>query len=611
MISYKNTSPLRIIITLAAIAKAALIPSPLAHAEPPTESGIAIGDFALLDQDGRFHRLYQNSDARFVVLFVHGIGCPIVRNSLATLKNLRTRYAQKGVRFFLINANPQDDRAALKHEATLYDIDFPILKDQSQLVAESLSIKRTAEVILIDTRDWTIRYRGPIDDRLHYEIQKKTVSRRYLQDSLDALLDHRPIASPQLPGVGCLIHTGDTPQQPPSFAREIVPLLREKCIICHRPDGVGPWSMNSYQTVRGWSAMMREVVMNKRMPPWHADPSIGEFSPNLSLSVAEQKALIRWIDAGAPRGTDTDPLSTTPIAPAGEWPLGTPDLVIDIPEQHVPAQGVIPYRWLKLPVPLASDKWVRAVHLKPSNRAVLHHGFVLVKYPKHAKNREPRWLEGRNGFFAAYVPGFDALPFPERSGQFLPAGATLLFQLHYVPIGREMADKPRLALYFHATPPSREYRVASATNMAIRIPPHAPAHEESAEASVAEEGLLHAFYPHMHYRGSRFQYQAIYPDGRSEALLSVPNYNFNWQTVYNLKNPKPLPSGTKIIIRAIFDNSARNPANPDPSREVRWGLQSADEMLVGYFMYSTQRKHKKPQPGAKQTGLVQRDPYPN
>jgi len=592
-------------MTLAAIATAALIPLSLAHAAPSSEAATAIGDFALLDQEGRFHRLYQNSDATAVVLFVHGIGCPIVRNSLATLKKLRTRYVPKGVRFFLLNANLQDDRAALKNEAALYHIDFPILKDRSQLVAESLSIKRTAEVILIDTHDWTIRYRGAIDDRFYYEAQKNAPSGQYLQDAIDALLDHQPIASPQRPGVGCLIFTGDTPKRPPSFAREIVPLLREKCVICHRPDGVAPWAMDSYQTVRGWSAMMREVVMNKRMPPWHADPAIGEFSPDFSLSLAEQRTLIRWIDAGAPRGADADPLSATPIAPADEWPLGTPDLVIDIPEQQVPAQGVIPYRWLNLPLPLASDRWVRAVHLKPSNRAVLHHGFVFAKYPKHAKNREPRWLEGLNGFFAAYVPGFDALPFPERSGQFLPAGATLLFQLHYVPIGREMTDKPQLALYFHTTPPSREYKVASAANMAIRIPPHASDHEERAEATAADEGLLHAFYPHMHYRGSRFQYHAVYPDGRSEALLSVPNYSFNWQTVYNLKNPKPLPSGTKIIVRAMFDNSARNPANPDPSQEVRWGLQSKDEMLVGYFMYSTRR-----QIGEGQKGLAQRDPHP-
>ncbi|MGH8657994.1 MAG: redoxin family protein [Gammaproteobacteria bacterium] len=591
---------MRIIIALAAITTAALIPLSPAYA---SEADMPIGDFALLDQEGRFHRFYQNSDAPAVVLFVHGIGCPMVRNSLATLKKLRTHYAPKGVRFFLLNANPQDDRSALRNEAAVYDIDIPILKDQSQLVAESLSIKRTAEVILIDTRDWMIRYRGPMDDRLYYEAQKKASSRRYLHDAIDALLDHRPIASAQRPSVGCLIHIGDKPEKSLSFAREIVPLLREKCVICHRPDGVAPWAMDSYQTVRGWSAMMREVVMNKRMPPWHADPAIGEFSPDLSLSVGEQRTLIRWIDAGAPGGTGTDPLSATSVAPADEWPLGTPDLVIDIPEQHVPAQGVIPYRWIKRPLVLASDKWVRAVHLKPSNRAVLHHGFVLVKYPKHAKSREPRWLEGRNGFFAAYVPGFDALPFPERSGQLLPAGATLLFQLHYVPIGREMMDKPRLGLYFHPTPPPREYKVASAANMAIRIPPYAPDHEESAKTTVADEGLLHAFYPHMHFRGSRFQYRAVYPDGRSEALLAIPNYNFNWQTVYNLKDPKPLPAGTKIIIRAVFDNSARNPANPDPSQEVRWGLQSKDEMLVGYFMYSTWR-----QIGVEHGGLVQRDP---
>jgi peroxiredoxin len=558
-------------------------------------SGPPVPDFALLDHQGRFHQLYRHTQAKAVVLYTHGLGCAAVRDNLPSLRALQKTYAPQGVEFLMLNANPEDDRAALKAEAERLKIAMPILKDESQLVAKTLQVERTGEAILIDTQTWSIRYRGPVDDRVSYGAQRETARQHHLSDAIDAVLDDDPVDAAQVQTVGCIINR-DQPQEAPravSYAQDVTPILREKCITCHRPGGPGPWSMDDYKTVKNWSPMMREAIMTKRMPPWHADSGAGEFFPDWSLSVAEQKTLVDWIDANAPHDGQEDPLQQHPPEAAPEWALGQPDLILDLPEQKIPAHGVVAYSWVKIPVPVKEDVWVRATQLKPSNNAVMHHGFVLVQYPKDRASEQPAWDQGRNGFFAAHVPGLDPQPLPEGSGQLVPAGSMLMFQLHYVTIGTPEIDRPRLALYFHKTPPAMEYGVASASNRNIRIPAFKSEHQETAEMTFQEPVKLQGFYPHMHYRGRYFTYEAQYPDGRSERLLSVPNYNFGWQAFYHYKQPKDMPAGTKIVIRAGFDNSEQNPVNPDPAKEVRWGLNDTDEMLVGYLMYTRERRQSK------------------
>jgi peroxiredoxin len=556
-----------------------------------SHSGERVSDFGLLDQNGRFHQLYRRK-AKAVVLYVHGVGCPLVKNNWQDLKALQTEYAGRGVDFLMLNANPQDTREAVQQEASQLGIDLPVLKDPAQLVAESLHITRTGEALVLDPQDWTIRYRGPIDDRVNYEAQKAQASQHYLWDALDAVLDDDVPEIAKRPGPGCVISrlAGAQPAAL-NYVRDIAPILQQRCEQCHRAGGIGPWAMDGYARVKGWSAMMREVILNARMPPWHVDPAFGQFTPELGLSVDEQRTLVHWIEAGAPRGEGRDPLASNASKTSNDdWPLGPPDLLIDVPKQDLPATGNIPYRWIRIPSGLTEDRWVRAAYLKPSNRSAMHHGFVFVEYPNKFKELQPQWLEGLNGFFTAHVPGAAPMPFPENAGQWLPAGATLVLQLHYVANGRPGSDASKLAIYFHKQPPEQEYKVASAVNMQIRIPPRTAEHEEHAEMTMPETGVLQALYPHMHYRGSRFRFRARYPDGHEETLLSVPNYKNNWQTIYHLAAPKILPSGTQVLVDAAFDNSDLNPANPDPDKEVRWGLGDREEMLVGYFMYTRKRE---------------------
>jgi hypothetical protein len=322
------------------------------------------------------------------------------------------------------------------------------------------------------------------------------------------------------------------------------------------------------------------------MPPWHADPAFGTFADNRSLTVAQKRTILRWIDAGAPRGAASDPLTTNPVPPGEAWPLGKPDVVLDLPVQEIPATGTLEYRYIPIPAPVTRDTWVRAVHLAPSNPAAMHHAALFVEYPAVWQHEQPHWHDGAGGYFGAYAPGLQPQPFPPDSGGFLPAGATLMFQLHYTASGQATTDHPRVALYFHREPPALEARVVAAANTEFVIPPNVDDHPVETTYTFDKAVTLHGLLPHMHHRGKRARFEALYPDGTREVLLSVPRYDFNWQTMYMLQTPKPIAAGTKIFLTGAFDNSSRNPVNPDPSKEVRWGPQSWDEMFLGYMMYT-------------------------
>ncbi|MGH8555912.1 MAG: redoxin domain-containing protein [Methylococcales bacterium] len=554
--------------------------------------GRAVGDFALLDQFGKFHRLSDYADRKAIVLYSHNPDCPAGEHAIAALNALRQQFSPDSTAFLVIDAATKvSGSERTKKSAAMDSAELPVLRDDSQLVTESLGILRSGEALLVDPLNWTLRYRGPIDDRSDYESENPQVSKNYLAESIRAVLNGDPPEFAEQPGIGCPIDFGKTQDFAAiSYRDSIAPILQRRCLGCHQQGGIGPWAMDSHLTVKAWTTRIREVILLKQMPPWHADPAVGDFAHSLALETPEKKALIRWIDAGAPRGASPDPLQNERPASPSVWPLGEPDIVIKVPTFQIPAEGILAWQYIKLPVPIDRDTWVRAVHMKPSNRQATHHIFGFVEYPKERKQEEPLWAEGANGFFAAYVPGFPVVPFPENSGRLLPKGAKIIFQRHYLTLGHPSEDSLELGIYLHTVPPAMEYKMATAINMGIRIPPRTPEHRESAMVVFPEDGILNAIYPHMHYRGSSIRLSAVYPDGGEEALLSVPDYHFHWQTAYQLKDPKPMPAGTKILVDAVFDNSARNPMNPDPDREVRWGPLSHDEMLVAYLMYTTARK---------------------
>ncbi len=559
---------------------------------PTIPAGRPVADFALLDQSGQFHRLSDYSDRKAIVLYSHNPDCPTGQQGRAVLDSLRRQFRPESIAILVIDpVTGQSGSAAQQVSGGNQRSALPELWDDGQLVTESLGIMRSGEALLVDPVTWTVRYRGPIDDRSDFESENPRITRNYLAESIDAVLNGDPVEFAERTSIGCPIDFGKIPDPASiSYRDTIVPILEQRCLGCHQKGGIGPWTMDGHTTVKAWAAKIRDAILLKKMPPWHADPAIGEFAHSRVLEIPQKKALIRWIDAGAPRGNGPDPLQTEATLEPAAWPLGEPDIVLKVPTFQIPAQGVLAWQYIKLPVRIEKDTWVRAVHMKPSNREATHHIFGFVEYPKERKHEEPKWAEGANGFFAAYVPGHPVVPFPENSGRLLPKGSKIIFQRHYLTLGYPTEDNLELGLYLHEKPPAMEYKMATAINMGIRVPPHATAHRESATVAIPEDGMLHAIYPHMHYRGSSIRLSAAYPDGHEEALLSVPNYHFQWQNSYQFKNPKPAPAGTIIRADAVFDNSAKNPVNPDPDKEVRWGALSSDEMLVAYMMYTTPRK---------------------
>jgi len=547
-----------------------------------------VENFRLLDQDRKSHELYYYKDQKAIVLMVQGNACPIGRNLISDYKAVRDEYADQGVVFAMINASLQDTRAAIREEAEAFGIDMPILKDETQLIGEALELDRTGEVLVITTNDWKIAYRGALSDRVGYETQKQEATQHYLKDALANVVAGREVANPSRPAVGCIVNFPErelTAQHAEiSYSETIAPMLKERCTTCHRPGGIGSWEMTSYEMVRGFAPMIREVVRTRRMPPWEVSveddhPPIGA---SRALTVAEKQTLVHWIEAGAPRGEGPDPLkAVTPLPEA--WPLGEPDLVVQSPAFTVPATGVVDYQFPAIENPLDKDVWVRAVTIKPGEGKVVHH--VLIGTSEQPVPEERELEAVFENYLMGYAPGQESYIYPEGTGVFVKAGGMINLQMHYTTYGREVTDVSEVALYFHEEPPEFHLRQQVVMGWDIQIPPGEGDHQERGYFEFDEDAVIYSLFPHAHYRGKSTSFDLHYPDGKVTPLLHVPRYDFNWQHTYTLEQPVEVPAGTRLVHRTVYDNSERNPSNPDATKPVYWGLQSFEEMLYGGFFF--------------------------
>jgi len=547
-----------------------------------------VGDFALLDQTGKHHKLSWYGDHKAVVVFIQGNGCPIVRNSVPTLKQIRADYADQGVRFFMLNPQTQDNRASINEEANELGYDFPILIDEAQLVAESLGVDRTSETFIINPETMEVVYRGPIDDRLHYETQKAEAQNHYLRDALDAHLagEAQPDGVPEAPG--CLITFAAKDahdKNPPSYSTDIAPILSKHCVQCHHDGGIGPWAMTDHTMVRGWSRMMKEVLLTHRMPPGQLDPHVGRpVADAAGLSVDELQTLVHWIDAGAPSDDAPDPLKELAFDDA-MFTLGEPDIVLKVPAQEIPATGVIDYRYVPVPMNLEEDIWIKAVEYVPGDRQVLHHIITYLSSPADRTASSDVDDGSLGDSIGGFAPGRQPDIWRDESGALIRAGSSLLLQMHYTTSGKATVDETTIGIYLHDKPPKYVMSGGSAGQRRFLIPPQAKEHKLEGVQEFERDAYLYSLMPHMHYRGKYMNYTAEYPDGTTEVLLSVPKYDFNWQFNYQLQEPVFLPAGTKLYARGAMDNSDRNPYNPNPNIPVRFGLQTMHEMFFGFTTY--------------------------
>ncbi len=545
-----------------------------------------VGDFTLLDQHGKSHQLSWYGDQKAIVILVQGNGCPIVRNGAHALKALRDEYESRDVAFFMLNPQMQDDRASILKEANDFGYDFPILVDEAQLVAESLGVDRTAEAFLIDPKTMTVVFRGPIDDRLGYESQKPAAKHHYLKDALEATLSGGAVAGDTPAAPGCIINFPSRKRHEKdevSYSKDIVPILENNCVTCHHDGGIAPWSMSSHAMVQGWSPMMREVVMTRRMPPGQIDPHVGKPIEGVAgLSTKEKQSLIHWINAGAPKdGGEEDPLAALTFDDP-KYSLGEPDMTLTVPAQSIPATGVVDYRYISVELNLDRDIWVRAVEFVPGDRQVLHHVIAYLSSPADKTVRGRRDGSARGSSVGGFAPGRQPDSFGDDSGRLVKKGSNLLLQMHYTTTGRATVDETEIGLFLHDKPPAYIMSGGVAGQRRFLIPAHAKEHKLEGEQLIERDAYLYSMTPHMHYRGKYMSYTAVYPDGRSEILLSVPKYEFNWQFSYQLEEPLFLPAGTRLVAKGAMDNSDRNRFNPDPSKPVHFGLQTKHEMFFGF-----------------------------
>ena len=558
------------------------------HASSSVEGvvGMRVDDFQLLDHMGVAHRLFYYSDAPAIVVMTQGNGCPIVRNAVPAYRQVRDNYQEQGVKFFLLNSNLQDNKTTIAKEVADFGFDIPVLVDENQLVGESLNVTRTAEVFVIDPKSRKVVYHGPVDDRLTYQNQKAKAEFSYLSDALDAVIAGETVKISQVDAPGCIVNFPERDNKERhtniSYHDTIAPILEERCVECHQVGGIGPWAMTSYDMIKGFSPMIREVIRTDRMPPWHSDPNIGSFLHDRSLTSNEIKTLVHWIEAGSPRGEGYDPLAD-PRESLPDWPLGVPDLILTVPSFDVPATGVVDYQRPYVVNPLEEGKWLRASTVKVGSRESVHHVLTgyLKEIPKSGQSNEVRWGASVGG----YAVGAESMIAREGLGTYIPAGGAIGLQMHYTPFGREVTDTTQIGLYFYDKRPPRMLRNSVIMDFSIEIPPEKANHAETAYLEFPKDAELFYAFPHAHYRGQSSTLAIRYPDGREEMILSLPKYDFNWQRAYEFKDPIKVPAGAKLIARYTYDNSTQNAANPDPSKKIVWGDQSFEEMLYTAISY--------------------------
>lgn len=378
------------------------------------------------------------------------------------------------------------------------------------------------------------------------------------------------------------VDAADSAKTTPTFNKDVAPIFYKNCTACHRPGEIAPMSLVTYKEVRPWARAIREKVATREMPPWHPDPKYGQWENDRRLSQQDIDTIVAWIDGGAKEGNPKD-LAPPAKYPSG-WQIGEPDVVFQMPTEYtVPAEGAVPYQYFTVPTNFKEDRYIQGMEARAGNLSVVHHIVIYVREPGPRRQRRQ---DIGTGLLGALSPG--QTPFISKPGtaKLIKAGSDLVFQLHYTPNGAETKDRSYIGLIFAKQPVEKVITTTAAFDVRFVIPAGAQNHEIRAVYEFEQDSHIVSLMPHMHLRGKDIIYRAYYPDGRSEVLLSVPKYDFNWQVYYYPARPLMMPRGTRIEAIAHYDNSSKNPLNPDPTKDVRFGEQTWDEMMNAFFDYT-------------------------
>lgn len=540
-----------------------------AAASLPAFAADRVGDFSLLDQDGYHHSMSWYDDHKTIALLVQANDSEASAQAMADFAALKSAYEEAGVEFFLINPMGRKNRDAVKAKIAEHGVDIPVLMDDARVISEALGIERTGEVLLYSPSSFTVDYRGSVAGA---------------QAAIDEILAGEAVSVALAATEGSLV-AYEAAAAVPSYSRDIAPILAENCAACHREGGIAPFAMDSHTMVKGWSPMIREVLMTKRMPPGQIDGHIGEFINDMLIDDQEVRNIIAWVEAGAPKDDANDPLAEL-TWPESKWAFGEPDYIIKVPAQSVPATGVLDYRDVAVPIDIPTDRWLRGSQYLAGDRTVLHHTINRLDFPGEKRGGFLGSGNPNKASITAYIPGATPAMNPADTGGLIKAGSVLNLNLHYTTNGKESVDESEIGLWFYPEGEEPAERMSGQCacifpNTWTTIPANDPAFEQTASIMIKKDAEIHSFLPHMHFRGKYMRFYADYPDGTQEELINIAQYNYAWQLSYTYDEPKFIPAGTKITAVGAFDNSAQNAANPDPERSVPWGQQSWDEMFFG------------------------------
>lgn len=548
----------------------------------PPAIGARVAPFTFTDTRWLPRSLDDFGDKKAFAIVFTTLDCPVAQRVLPKLVDMEKRWREKGVQFLAIDVGPSDTLVEVAARAVEQGLEFPIALDFGGEAWRAIRPDRTPEVVVLDAMK-RLCYRGRVDGTERLGGATQAPSRDDLELALADVVAGREVALATTSVDGCKITPRTplaTPAHVPTFAEDVAPILHERCVACHAAGGSAPFELATWKSASSHAAMIAEVVEQGRMPPWHASAKYGTFENARKLSDNERTLILAWAENGAPSGDLAQaPIAPKPAVSASGWRIGEPDLVLTmLTSTSIPARGIVPYQYVVLPQIFASDTWVEAVEIRPTNKPVLHHANLgFYQFGGDVKTAN---------FITGEVPGGDPMDLGAGTAVKIPAGSVLGLQIHYVPTGTTTEDRISVGLRFPRERVKRELHHHEIANHRFAIPPLAPAYPVQASRTFDFDAVGIGMYVHMHLRGRDMRFDARYPDGKQETLLLVPNFSFDWQMAYRWKkDAQVFPKGTRVDCLAHFDNSRFNPWNPDAEKTVTFGQETTDEMMYGFLFY--------------------------
>jgi peroxiredoxin len=551
--------------------------------------GRFLPDVEFQDLAGKKYRLSDFGKSKAIVIATTSTSCPLSKRYFPTIVSLANKYHPEAFEFILINPIATDKPDANREAARELGLNGIYVHDIQGTLSSAWGLTSTTDVLLLDPSR-TVRYQGAIDDQYGFGYSLDAPRKSYLISAIDDFLKELPIVIVATEAPGChLTHEAVSDSKTSvTYHNRISRIIQANCGECHRNGGVAPFSLETYADLVAHAKMIETVVNRGTMPPWFAVPVEGQkTSPwinDCSLDSSDKQLLLEWLKNGKAQGDSKD--APLPVKYPSGWTIGKPDLLVQFPTPiPIKATGTMRYKHVSVETELSEDKWVQRIEVRPGAPEVVHHILMFVRPPRD-ESRDQRGAPGDEiNYWGIYVPGNSKQLYPNGFARKLPKGSQIHFQIHYTPNGKETQDLTQAGFVFADKPPVNEVKTASLINAWFEIPPGASNYEDSAKFKLLSDVTVLGFLPHMHLRGKACRYEAITPDGQRETLLDIPHYDFNWQILYRYGEPRTFSKGTTLKFNAVFDNSDKNPANPDPTATVRWGEQTYDEMIVGYIEY--------------------------